>query len=300
MSNPTPAPGGYDGPEVQAILARACAAAGLNGSNPHLLRGHTNAVILLENEGVVVKIARRGTPAAHVSRTVQAVRHLSGLGFPTVSLHAVEQPILVDQHAVTIWTYLPQPGPPISAEELARPLRALHSLDIPQMELPAHDNIRAIRRSLSAISALRAEETSFLADRVNELEAELSTIHFALPPALIQGDPQHRNALRTPDDVVLCDWDTLAVGQPEWDLITVEVHCRRFGYGMPHYQAFADTYGHDITLEPGYKTLAAIRELRMVTTNARKIRHAPETVTEVRRRVQGLRDNDTDLRWHIL
>ncbi|WP_093563672.1 aminoglycoside phosphotransferase family protein [Streptomyces sp. OspMP-M43] len=300
MNNPTPAPGGYDGPEVQAILARVCAAAGLNGSNPQLLRGHTNAVILLENEGVVVKIARRGTPPGHVSRTVQAVRHLMRLGFPTVPLHPVEQPILVDQHAVTIWTYLPQPSRPISAEELARPLRGLHALDIPPLELPAHDNVRAIRKSLSGISALEGEETDFLADRVDELEAELRSVQFALPPALIQGDPQHRNALRTPGGVVLCDWDTLAIGQPEWDLITVEVHCRRFGYGLPHYEAFANTYGRDITLEPGYKTLAAIRELRMVTTNARKIHHAPETVTEVKRRVQGLRDNDTELRWHIL
>ncbi|MEU0979174.1 aminoglycoside phosphotransferase family protein [Streptomyces griseus] len=300
MNNSTPAPGGYDGPEVRAILARACTAAGLNGSNPQLLRGHTNAVILLEDDGVVVKIARRGTPPAHVSRTVQAVRHLMRLGIPTAPLHPVEQPILVDQHAVTIWTYLPQSGRPISAEELARPLRALHALDVPPLELPAHDNVRAIRRSLSAISALGADETDFLADRVDELEAELRSVQFTLPPALIQGDPQHRNALRTPGDLVHCDWDTLAIGQPEWDLITVEVHCRRFGYGLAHYEAFADTYGRDITLEPGYKTLAAIRELRMVTTNARKIHHAPETVTEVKRRVQGLRHNDTELRWHIL
>ncbi|MFE7448220.1 hypothetical protein [Streptomyces griseus] len=183
MNNSTPAPGGYDGPEVRAILARACAAAGLNGSNPQLLRGHTNAVILLEDDGVVVKIARRGTPPARVSCTVQAVRHLMRLGFPTAPLHPVEQPILVDQHAVTIWTYLPQSGRPISAEELARPLSALHALDVPPpLELPAHDNVRAIRRSLSAISALGADETDFLADRVDELESELRSVHPAASP----------------------------------------------------------------------------------------------------------------------
>ncbi|MFD5115181.1 hypothetical protein ACFWNG_23155 [Streptomyces sp. NPDC058391] len=55
---------------------------------------------------------------------------------------------------------------------------------------------------------------------------------------VIQGDPQHRNALHDGDTAVLCDWDTAAVGRPEWDLVTIEVHCRRFGYGQPHYQAF--------------------------------------------------------------
>ncbi|MGW5927184.1 phosphotransferase family protein [Streptomyces anulatus] len=300
MNAPTPAPGGFDGSEVRAILARASEVAGLDDSNPTLLRGHTNAVILLEGEGVVVKIARRGTPPAHVTRTVQAVRHLMRVGFPTVPLHPVEQPILIDQHPVTIWKYYPQPDRVVSASELAQPLRTLHTLDAPHLDLPAHDNIRAIRRSLSAISALSADDIDFLTDRLDQLENELSSVQFTLPQGLIQGDPQHRNALHTPGGVVLCDWDTLAIGQPEWDLITVEVHCRRFGYSQQHYQHFVHEYGLDITLEPAYKTLAAIRELRMVTTNARKAHHAVGTIAEVRRRVEGLRGNDAELPWHIL
>ncbi|MFI1226232.1 MULTISPECIES: phosphotransferase family protein [unclassified Streptomyces] len=300
MNAPTPAPGGFDGSEVRAILARVSEAAGLDSSSPTLLRGHTNAVILLEDEGVVVKIARRGTPPAQVTRTVQAVRHLMKVGFPTVPLHPVEQPMLVGQHSVTIWKYYPQPDRVVPASELALPLRALHTLDIPQLDLSGHDNIRAIRRSLASITALCANDIDFLSERLDQLETELSAVQFTLPQGLIQGDPQHRNALHTPEGVVLCDWDTLAIGQPEWDLITVEVHCRRFGYGQQHYQDFADGYGLDITLEPAYKTLAAIRELRMVTTNARKAHHAPGTIAEVERRVAGLRDNATDSRWHIL
>ncbi|PWS45692.1 hypothetical protein DKT74_08755 [Streptomyces sp. ZEA17I] len=99
---------------------------------------------------------------------------------------------------------------------------------------------------------------------------------------------------------MLCDWDTIAQGQPEWDLVTIEVHCRRFGYGEAHYQAFVDAYGLDIRESAGYSVLRGIRELRMVTTNTRKVRYAPESLSEIQRRVDGLRRRDEQLRWSIL
>ncbi|MFE3629450.1 hypothetical protein [Streptomyces goshikiensis] len=50
----------------------------------------------------------------------------------------------------------------------------------------------------------------------------------------------------------------------------------------------------------GYRTLAAIRELRMITTNARKVHHAPDSLGEVQRRVEGLRQRDHLAGWNIL
>ncbi|MET9147159.1 hypothetical protein ACIGZH_25880 [Streptomyces sp. NPDC058319] len=91
-----------------------------------------------------------------------------------------------------------------------------------------------------------------------------------------------------------------AFGQPEWDLVTVEVHCRRFAHGQQHYTAFADAYGWDVTAWPGYDTLAAIRELRMIATNARKVHHAPSSLEEVEQRVNGLRREDRSVRWNTL
>lgn len=302
MTTAAPAPGGFDQSEMYQVLERACAAAGLDTADARLLRGHTNAVILLEKEQVVIKIARRGSRVADVARTVEFVRWLMRTGFPTVPLLAIDQPVVVDQHAVTFWTYLPQPPSPVSASQLAKPLYALHTLTPPpNLSLPQHDNIRAIRRSISAITCLPSNTRRFLSDHADQLEADLQNVEFALQQGVIQGDPQHRNALHMPDGgAVLCDWDTIAVGQPEWDLVTVEVHCRRFGHGQLQYQAFADIYGWDVMRWPGYGTLTRIRELRMITTNARKAHHTPGSVAEVERRVQGLRHEDRRLRWQIL
>ncbi|GHG12090.1 phosphotransferase family protein [Streptomyces filamentosus] len=297
----TPAPGGFDEFEMYQVLERACAKAGLDSRDARLLRGHTNAVLLLEKEQVVAKIARKGTDVESVARTVTFVRWLIEAGFPTAPLHPCDQPLIVDGHSVTFWTYLPQPEHPVAAGQLAGPLKALHSLPPPPIALAEHDNIRAIRRSLTAITCLPAAAIRYMEEEADRLEGALWGVDFALPPGLIQGDPQHRNALHTTDgSAVLCDWDTVAHGQPEWDLVTVEVHCRRFGYGQAHYQAFASTYGWDVTKYAGYSVLRDIRELRMITTNARKVRHAPESLSEIRRRFDGLRRRDTQLPWNIL
>jgi hypothetical protein len=62
------------------VLEVACAKAGLDCTDAVLLRGHTNAVIRLIRDPVVVKIARRGTRPSEVARTVQFVRWLMGQG----------------------------------------------------------------------------------------------------------------------------------------------------------------------------------------------------------------------------
>ncbi|MFF3730744.1 phosphotransferase family protein [Streptomyces sp. NPDC002476] len=295
-----PAPGGFEKSELQQILKSACAAVGLDCSAARLLRGHTNAVVHLEKEGVVAKVARRGTPIADVERTASFVRWLMQAGFPTAPLHPIDQPIIADGHAITLWKYLPQPEHPVSAAQLAGPLRHLHTLPPSPVVLPTHDPFAEIRRSLAAIACLPADATVFLADYTDRLEEELQAVEFTLPMGVIQGDPQHRNALHTEGGAVLCDWDTVAYGPPAWDLVTVEVHCRRFGHGNDHYQAFAEAYGWDVTNCAGYQTLASVRELQMITTNAKKVPYAPSSLTEVLRRVDGLRQNDKISAWNIL
>ncbi|MFI6287659.1 phosphotransferase family protein [Streptomyces sp. NPDC051018] len=299
---PTPLPGGYTPAELTGLIARAGRALGLDGHQPHLLRGHTNAVVRLGP--AVLKIARKGTPAPALEHTVQLVRWLTDSGFPSVPLHpGVRQPLQLAADApATVWTYLPQPARPIIAADLAAPLAALHRLSDPPVPVRPLDNLDAIRRSLTAARTLDADDLAFLRHRTDRLEHRLKDVRYELPPGLVQGDAQHRNALHdtAAGRTVLCDWDTLAHGRPEWDLVTVEIHCRRFGHGPAHYTDFATAYGFDVTAWPGYPVLRDIRELRMITTNARKTAHTPGSLAEVRRRIKGLRENEHALPWNIL
>ncbi|WP_044972731.1 phosphotransferase family protein [Streptomyces clavuligerus] len=295
-------PGGYTGDELTTLITHACRELGLDGTSPRMLRGHTNAVVRLGD--TVLKIARKGTAPQTVERTVALVRWLQDHNFPTVPLHPrTPQPArLTGEALATVWTYYPQPAEPVTAADLAAPLATLHRLPAPRIPVRQLDNLTAIRRSLTAINTLDPETLHFLTTRADRLEHALSKVEYALEPGIVQGDPQHRNALHDPAGgrTVLCDWDTIAHGQPEWDLVTVEIHCRRFGHGHRHWTDFATAYGLDITAWPGYPVLRDIRELRMITTNARKAAHTPGSLCEVQRRIKGMRENEDGLLWNIL
>ncbi|MFF0741505.1 phosphotransferase family protein [Streptomyces sp. NPDC004111] len=296
-----PIHGGYTEGEMTDLLARTCAAAGLDATGAVLLRGQTNAVLRLAHDPVVVKIARKGTPATTVTRTVRFVQWLMDLGFPTVPLHRPHlQPIPLGDQSATLWTYLPQPGHPVAAQALAKPLSTLHSLSSPPVELPPLDVCHAIRRSLYATTTLPQDDVDYLHKRVDTLAHQLEAVRFEMPRSVLQGDPQHGNALHDGDGAVLCDWDSATIGHPEWDLVTVEVHCRRFGYHTDHYADFADAYGWDIRHWAGYPVLRDLRELRMITTNARKATHEPAKAAEIHNRIAADRAGDHDQQWNIL
>ncbi|WP_433549201.1 phosphotransferase family protein [Streptomyces sp. CA-294286] len=296
-----PIHGGFTEAEMGHILEHGCAQAGLDATGAVLLRGQTNAVLRLVAHPVIVKIARKGTPAAEVSRTTIFVRWLMDMGFPTVPLYQPHlQPLQVDGHALTLWEYLPQPAHPVPAHALAKPLNILHSLSEPPLDLPSADVCGAIRSSLRRTEILSEQDRHYLTRRVDILERQLTAVRYDLPGGVLQGDPQHGNALHEGNRAVLCDWDSIAYGHPEWDLVTVEVHCRRFGHGAAHYDAFAEAYGWDVTRWSGYPVLRDLRELRMITTNARKATHEPAKAAEVRRRISVLREQRLTARWHIL
>ncbi|MFD0274671.1 phosphotransferase family protein [Kitasatospora sp. NPDC127111] len=292
--------GGFAESEVFAVLETACRRVGIDAADAKLLRGHTNAVYLLASAGAVAKVARAGTAIDDVCRTVELVRWLMDLEFPTVELLPVEQPVVVGQHAITFWRHLPQPQRPVPAVSLAEPLRALHQLPHPPFGVRLLDTVAAIRRSIGVTVALPSADLAFLSERVSALESALDSVEYLLKPGLLQGDPQHRNALHCGGGAVLCDWDTACFGAPELDLVTVEIHCRRFGYGRAHYEAFVDRYGFDVTAWDGYAVLRDLRELRMVTTNAKRAPAGSNTLAEVRQRIDGLRRADAGMLWNIL
>jgi thiamine kinase-like enzyme len=171
------------------------------------------------------------------------------------------------------------------------------------MRVPDHriDNVFAsITNSIETSRILTSDERALLHRHRDDLIEQASTVRFDLPRGVIHGDAHHHNALH--DDTgaaVLCDWDDAAVGPPEWDLVTLEVHCRRFGHPATDYDQFCAQYGHDIRDWQGYPWLRDLRELRMITTNARKSSPNTPAANEVLDRIRALRSRARTT-WSIL
>ncbi|MFI5777894.1 phosphotransferase family protein [Nocardia sp. NPDC051570] len=285
------------------ILERACAQAGFDAAGVQLLRHHTNAVYRLVSTPVVVKIDRPFGVRAPVD-VVSLVRWLQAQDVPTVALAGAVQPVHIGGCAVTFWRYLPQRRP-IVAADLAEPLALLHGLRTrPAQWLPDRhldDAFAHIAHAIEASTILSPFDRRLLHDERMRLAARTDEIDYFLRPGLIHGDAHHRNTLWDSRSArgVLCDWESVALGRPEWDLVTIEVHCRRFAHPPVEYEKFCRDYGFDIRDWTGYPWLRDLRELRMITTNAYKSAPDSPSAREVLRRIQGLRERRA-VTWNIL
>ncbi|WP_433598807.1 phosphotransferase family protein [Nocardia sp. CA-135953] len=274
----------------------------MDTSGATLLRHHTNAVYALASSPVVVKISRPDHNE-HID-VVGLVRWLERESVPTVSLIDTDQPLQIAGCPVTFWRYLDQNGI-VSAADLAEPLAKLHSRPTkPPIQLPDQQirhTLVAIGNSIDTSPILSADDRTLLHARREELARQAPEIRYELSSGVIHGDAHHRNALwdQQSGRAVLCDWESAAIGPPEWDLVTIEVHCRRFDHPLDEYTQFCQRYGLDIREWSGYAWLRDLRELRMITTNARKSAPGSTAAAEVLRRVEALRA-DARITWHIL
>lgn len=287
---------------TRSVLISACDIAGLDPSSATLLRHHTNAVYLLPSESVVVKIGRpRDT--TRFAAIIEFVQWLEHHAVPTVALHpGVEQPITIAGCPVTFWRYLEQNNL-VRAQQLAVPLARLHDCSLPPTGLPRFgidDTFTSITRSIDRSRILTPDDAALLGHHRDELAQQAPDVTFDLRPSVIHGDAHHHNALHDRTGAaVLCDWDGAAVGPPEWDLATLEVHNRRFAHPPTDYNQFCSLYGVDIRDWSSYPWLSELRELRMITTNARKSAPGTAASAEVSRRITALR-NRLHTAWTIL
>lgn len=279
------------------VAAEACRQAGLDPTGMVLLRHQTNAVYRLVTAPVVVKVVRPSV--LHTKDIVKLVRWLTEQQVPTVPLLDIELPMHIAGCAVTLWRHLPQDRE-ITADQIAAPLRSLHDLQMVPLALPRLDALGAIRHSIEASTIVSDIERAVLEEFLDDVTARLRSVE-ASGPRLIHGDPQHRNTLWDNElgEPVLCDWESAVVGTVEWDLVTIEVHCRRFGFSSREYGAFCDRYGRDVRQWAGYEVYRDLRELRMITTNARKSLSGTPQAAEVHRRISGL-GGDVNAPWNIL
>jgi Ser/Thr protein kinase RdoA (MazF antagonist) len=285
---------------TQQVLAKVCRQAGLDPSGAVLLRHQTNAVYLLPGSAIVVKIARPAEQAEDVNRTLALVRWMVDQGILTVPPSPHDQPQEAHGCVATFWPYIPQHEQPrVTAGDLGAPLRALHQLT-PSLQLPSLDIIDGIRSSVRASRILSDHERRFLTEYSDEISAAVASVRYELPPCLIHEDPQHHNALRMNDGTALIDWDGACTGPREWDLVTIEIHCRRFYPDPQEYRQFVDAYGSDIRDWSGYATFRDLRELRMITTNARKSASGSPQAAEVHTRIHQLRRGERGLLWNRL
>ena len=282
------------------VLERACAAAGLDAGGARLLRVGSNSVYRLKAP-VIARISRPGADAGHVRRTVAVARWLESVGYPSVRLVDVDQPVVIDGRVVTFWEAVSDDGGQYaSVAEVAEVLRRLHQLTAPaDLHLPELAPFANAPKRIETNSWLTPDDRAFLITMLAQMRAAYAGLEFTLPPGVIHGDASIGNVLRDTDgDPVVIDLDGFAVGPREWDLALTAIYYDSFGWHTrEEYEDFVRVYGYDIMTWPGYPVMRAVREFLMVTWVIQKAPESEQAAAEAAKRIAALRTGASRKDW---
>ncbi|WSL89558.1 aminoglycoside phosphotransferase family protein (plasmid) [Streptomyces sp. NBC_01724] len=183
--------------------------------------------------------------------------------------------------------------------DLAALLRELHALPDPGFPLPSLDPFPIMRRRLEHASGVEQRDVEFLVEACDLSEAEFRRVVATAPASVIHGDAHSGNLLVRGEQVLLIDFEAVAMGPSGWDLIPTAMAIDRFGLSHAEYQQFTQTYGRDITHWDGYEQLRTVQELAMTTWLMQNVQEVPHAA-EFALRMQSLRKEDRKARWHAL
>jgi len=265
------------------------------------MRLGSNAVYRLAALPVVARISRRHVGVQQARRAVAVARWLASVDYPAVRAVAVEQPVVIDGHAVTFWEALSDDGDEYaSVGEIAEVLARLHVLEPPpELELPAHAPFINARHRIESSTGISEDDRCFLAARLIELERSYSSLHFTLPQGVIHGDAGVGNVLRDRHGTArLIDLDGFSIGPREWDLALTAVYFDSFGWHTrEEYETFVKVYGFDIMQWSGYPVMREVREFLMVTWIAQKSGESEQVAREAEKRITALRTGASRKDW---
>lgn len=279
------------------VLAAACEQAGLDSSGAELIRIGSNAVYRL-HEPVIVRIA--AGPAENARKQVAVARWLAASNYPATRALDVDQPISVDGRVVTFWVSVSEREEYARIDQVAGLIRWLHELDPPSSlvlpEVRPFDKAHAAVDLLTGVSSVDAD---FLGSLLTELQAQYRALKFTLRSGPIHGDANVGNVILDRNgEPVLIDLDSFGTGPREWDLVQTALFYERFGWHTEEeYRTFVDVYGFDIMGWPGYRVLAAAREVMMTLWLGRKAGTSEQAAAETGKRIEAIRRGGSRRDW---
>jgi aminoglycoside phosphotransferase (APT) family kinase protein len=129
------------------------------------------------------------------------------------------------------------------------------------------------------------------------LSAELSQVQPVLLAGVIHGQAEVGNLLFRAGHPVFIDFEQVAIGPREWDLVHTAVSVTRFGRPEQCYRDFAGAYGFDVRTWDGYETYRRLWELCATTWLMQHDHRSRKVIEQIEVRLQTWRDGNPDTTW---
>ncbi|MDP9792501.1 aminoglycoside phosphotransferase (APT) family kinase protein [Catenuloplanes nepalensis] len=285
--------------------------AGLPDGEAHLMRFTINAVYRIGDS--VVRLARGEAALRRAATVVAGTALLHQYHVPSIELDSyISQPIAVEDWVATVWRYQPHPPGRPEPVDLAAPLTALHAIIEFPTFLPRWSPVANARRRLARTLTLPAKELAatriwsalqvgmplddliaHLQARADDLERKLPATRWDLAPGVIHGDAHVGNLLADR----LCDFDSLAIGPREWDLVPLAHGVTRFSDALALYEQFVAAYNYDLRTAQAWPLLREIRDLQLTTSVLDNLAGRPEVANTLARRLRTYLDGNASAAW---
>ncbi|MGH3217293.1 MAG: phosphotransferase family protein [Streptosporangiaceae bacterium] len=248
---------------------------------------------------MVVRIGRGPAVLGDATKEVAVASWLRDAGLPVTEPTSHKQPIMVRDRPVTFWKLIDDGGIKATVSDLARVLRELHRLHVPDdLPLPQLDIFGRVSARIKASTDLEEEEREFLSRRLNQLRQDYTELNFPLPRSAVHGDAHQSNLIQRPDGrVILIDLERFAYGPPESDLAVTATEHLVGWHTDAEYASFCDVYGFDVTQWDGFPVIRAINELKMTTWLMQNVRESDRVASEFRTRLTSLHDPSAPREW---
>ncbi len=278
-------------------LRRAASKAGIETSTIELIRAGENHLYRLPGR-VVGRVARPGE-AESVERETVVARWLNANGINAVRPIDVEQPVVIDERAVTFWEELP-PHRNGTVQQVATVLKRLHALPVPEQlaGLRLAPFVRLTERITEAENITEAER-HWLFEHLDALRQRWSLRPVGAPECVIHGDAWAGNVVDTDGQgATLLDLERCSIGPPEWDLASTAVRYTTFGtMDAEEYHEYCAAYGRDVTAWEGYELFRDIRELRVTCYAIQRAQDDPTIALEAQLRICCLQGKHGPRPW---
>jgi Ser/Thr protein kinase RdoA (MazF antagonist) len=276
-------------PDTDSVLRTACKHVGLDAAGAQIIRLGENALYRLAN-GVVARVSRAGQTDA-ATKEVNVARWLHSIGIAAVEVASdVEQPVVVDDRAVTFWLELAEHrnGTPV---EVATALRMLHAVEPPTaFTLPNLAPFVRLSERIAAAVTLSSDDRQWMRAHLADLRRRYDDLPAGLPPCVVHGDAWVGNVVSANGATLFLDLERVSIGPPEWDLVHTAIKHSSFGWiTAADYASFAGVYGHDVTNWDGFTLLRDVREFRMTCMAAQVAATNPASVDQAAHRLACLR-----------
>ena len=281
-------------------VARAAArAAGLDGSDPELIRIGENAILRLPG-AVILRIGRGPQSFDLARREITVARALERAGANVVrAFPDVEQPLLLDEYPVTFWQEVAGPLQEPTVAELGAALRRLHGAVV-DVELPRLDPWDRTADRIEKVP-ISDDERDVLRQAYRTCADQWPSFVSELGEGLIHGDAHLGNLVKGSNgSVVLVDLDSICIGPREWDLAPTGLSTKVLHWiTSDDYAGFVRNYGYDITESASFELLARMREVRMTAWIAQLAKESDRLAREVSHRIACLADPEMPRHWTV-